>query len=125
MVQQLRSKNENKDDQILLLHLDVKYLRELEKTFEKQKNQSKLAEKSLKDLSQLRQSYKELKAMMEETLNVKLRYEEIIKSLISNEEKGSNLSVVEVVAMTQAKTKVQIAKTEPKNKISSLTVSVT
>ena len=63
--------------------------------------------------------------MMEETLNVKLRYEEIIKSLISNEEKGSNLSVVEVVAMTQAKTKVQIAKTEPKNKISSLTVSVT
>ena len=106
MVQQLRSKNENKDDQILLLHLDVKYLRELEKTFEKQKNQSKLAEKSLKDLSQLRQSYKELKAMMEETLNVKLRYEEIIKSLISNEQKGSNLSVVQVVAMTQAKTKV-------------------
>ena len=50
-VQRLKSENEKKDDQILLLQLDVKHLRELEKTYEKQKSQSKLAEKSLKDLS--------------------------------------------------------------------------
>ena len=41
---------------------------------------------------------------MQDTLNVKLRYEEIIKAIMENEKKGSKLrsSVQEIIARTQA-----------------------
>ena len=48
--------------------------------------------------------------MIEETINVKLRYEEIIKNIISNEEDGRQQSVLEVIEFTKAKTKVSVKK---------------
>lgn len=45
---------------------------------------------------------------MEEAVNVKLRYEQIIKNLIRNEKEGSKSTALEVVAMTQAQTRVSV-----------------
>ena len=56
---------------------------------------------------------------MEDALNVKLRYEQIIKNLLENEKKGNKSSTLEVVAVTQAKTRVDTMIQQ-----SSLTVSV-
>lgn len=41
-------------------------------------------------------------------MNVKLRYEQIIKNLIMNEEAGLKTSVVEVIATTKSVTKVNL-----------------
>ena len=46
--------------------------------------------------------------MMEEALSVKLRYEQIIKNLIKNENEGNLSSVLDIIAKTQAQTKVSI-----------------
>lgn len=48
------------------------------------------------------ESYNENQTYLSNTLNVKLRYEQIIKNMISNENTGSQKSVLEIIATTKA-----------------------
>ena len=56
----------------------------------------------MKDLEQSQVKKKELIVAMTETLNVKLRYEQIIKNLLENDKRGElRLSAVQVIKSTQ------------------------
>ena len=56
--------------------------------------------KTEKSLEKLQNLYKKNQTYLTDTLNVKLRYEQIIKNLISNEEADFRASVVEIIATT-------------------------
>ena len=55
-----------------------------------------------KSLNALKFSNKELYLLLKDTLNAKLRYEQIILNLLEKERNGSKLSVREIVATTKA-----------------------
>ena len=48
--------------------------------------------------------------MLQDTLNVKLRYEEIIKAIMDNERRGNEHSVQEIIRKTESSKVVQIDK---------------
>ena len=57
-----------------------------------------------KTANKLVKSGQETRQLLQDTLNVKLRYEEIIKAIMENEKKASKArsSVEEIIARTQA-----------------------
>ena len=57
-----------------------------------------------KTINKLVKSGQETRQLLQDTLNVKLRYEEIIKAIMENEKKASNSrsSVEDIIARTQA-----------------------
>ena len=55
---------------------------------------------------------KELSQILTDTINVKLRYEEIIKNLIENEKKGNVKTTTEIISETKAKTQLAQMKKE-------------
>ena len=57
-----------------------------------------------KTINKLVKSGQETRQLLQDTLNVKLRYEEIIKAILENEKKASKSrsSVEDIIARTQA-----------------------
>ena len=64
-------------------------------------------------MNKLIKSATESRHLLQDTLNVKLRYEEIIKAILENETKGNLRSAHEIITSTQASKKVQIDKHKP------------
>ena len=77
---------------------------------------------SKKTINKLVKSAQESRQLLENTLNVKLRYEEIIKALMDNEKQKVTKSVQEIIKSTQASKQVQINKTKPVVKSSTVTI---
>ena len=80
-------------------------------------------QESKKTVNKLVKSGQETRQLLQDTLNVKLRYEEIIKAIMENEKKGSKLriSVQEIIARTQATKVVQIDKAKQAMKSKTIT----
>lgn len=51
-----------------------------------------------------------MKQLLTDTLNVKLRYEAIITSIMENENKGYPLNVIDIIASTKASTYIEVSK---------------
>ena len=74
--------------------------------------QLKMKEQQLNDVKQhikkLNKNDKQVSNLLQQTLNVKLRYEEIIKNVIENEKSGNALTVKDIIHNTELTREVKI-----------------
>ena len=59
-------------------------------------------------IKKLNKNDKQVSNLLQQTLNVKLRYEEIIKNVIENEKSGNSLTVKEIIHNTEHTREVKI-----------------
>ena len=79
------------------MHLDLQL-----KMKEQQLNEAK------QQIKKLNKNDKQVSNLLQQTLNVKLRYEEIIKNVIENEKSGNSLTVKEIIHNTELTQEVKI-----------------
>ena len=95
------------DDAVKKSALDYKEFKDLSMKLEKRDT---ALQESKKTISRMVKNGQETRQLLQDTLNVKLRYEEIIKAIMENERKGNTHSVQEIIKKTEASKVVQIDK---------------
>lgn len=74
-------------------------------------------EEGFKKIQKLQNQYDSSQTLLVETLNVKLRYEQIIQNLINNEKDGNKSSTIKVIASTKPTTQVTLAQLGKTNRV--------